>query len=210
MNKEIWIKLFSSPFLIISAVILLTTCVREEDKQANMIQPQYNDTILSVTANNDSQQIAETSSARISAKEKNTSDDSNLSAGEMAASTDTRLDSRIDLSGITVGLPFGQAIEILRNSTYPPLNIVVFWNDLRDNALIDRDTPIGAEAISGVSLRKNLEILLASLPVKLDYTVIDGVIVIATKESLPKKMQRRTYDISDLPSRPADYHSGTD
>ena len=80
---------------------------------------------------------------------------------------------------------------------------------MRDNARIDRYTPIGVEPISGVSLRKNLEILLASLPAKLDYTVTDGVIVIATEASLPKNMQRRTYDITDLSSRPADYYTRT-
>jgi hypothetical protein len=66
--------------------------------------------------------------------------------------------------------------------------------------------------VSGVSLRKNIEILLASLSAgraQLDYSVVDGVVVIATKDSLPKKMLHRAYDITDLSSRPADYYSQT-
>jgi hypothetical protein len=146
------------------------------------------------------------------AQKKSTIAASTPPAEAAAASTGTRLDSRIDLSSITADTPFGRAIEVLRNSTRPPLNIAVLWNDLRDNAGIDPQTPVGSDIVPGVSLRKNLEIMLVSLSTrqtKVDYAIIDGVVVIATKGSLPKKTVLRVYDITDLSSRPADYYSET-
>lgn len=40
---------------------------------------------------------------------------------------------------------------------------------------------------------------------KVDYCVEDGVIIIATKDSLPVRMKTRIYDITDLVSAPANY-----
>jgi hypothetical protein len=205
MDRAIWIKLVASAFWGIADVLLITGCCQERNESAAFDQPQYRSTDRFVPTDVGSQQITTTSPDRPLAQKESVGISSTLPT----ASTDTQLDNRIDLSAITIGTPLGRAIEILRNSTHPPLNIVVFWNDLRDNARIDQHTPIGAEPVPGVSLRKNLEILLASLPAKLDYAVIDGVVVIATKDSLPKKMLRCTYDITDLSARPADYHSGT-
>jgi hypothetical protein len=99
-------------------------------------------------------------------------------------------------------MPLREAIEILRNSTDPPLNIVVLWKDLEDNADITGDTPIGINGASGVSLKTNLNLLLWSLSstglAELGYTIDGSIIIIATKDSLPKKMTTVTYNISDL------------
>jgi len=106
-------------------------------------------------------------------------------------------------------MPFSEAIDILRNSTKPPLNIVVLWKDLEENADIYRETPIGMDGLSGVPLRTHLKILLMSVSgggvEKLGYVVDKGVIIIATQGSLPKKLVTRIYDISDLVSAPANY-----
>ena len=106
-------------------------------------------------------------------------------------------------------MPLEQAIDILRNSTVPPLNIVVLWKDLEENADIYRDTPIGMDGVSRVPLRTHLKLLLMSVSAggaeKLVYVVDDGVITIATQGSLPKKMISRVYDISDLVSAPANF-----
>lgn len=106
-------------------------------------------------------------------------------------------------------MPFNEAIDILRNSTFPPLNIVVLWKDLEENADIYRETPIGMDGLSGVPLRTHLKILLMSISAggvgKLGYVVDDGVITIATRGSLPKKVVTRIYDITDLVSAPANY-----
>ncbi len=114
----------------------------------------------------------------------------------------------IDLSALTSETPFAEAIDILRNSTKPPLNIIVFWRDLEENSDVDKHTPIGLEAISGVSLGKNLELMLMSVsadPKSLGYVVDNGVIIIATKDSLPTKRRARVYDVTDLVGRPANY-----
>ncbi|MBW7992626.1 MAG: hypothetical protein FVQ84_21775 [Planctomycetes bacterium] len=106
-------------------------------------------------------------------------------------------------------MPFSEAIDILRNSTFPQLNIVVIWKDLEENADIYRETPIGTDGLSRVPLRTHLKILLMSVSgggaEKLGYVVDEGVIIIATRSSLPKKMVTRIYDISDLVSAPANY-----
>jgi hypothetical protein len=112
-------------------------------------------------------------------------------------------------SAFTPEMPFSEAIEILRHSTQPPLNIVVLWRDLADNADVHPDTPIGIDGVSGIPLRQHIELLLMSLSAgsvaELGYAVEKGVIIIATKDSLPAKMSTRVYDISDLVSEPANY-----
>ena len=114
-----------------------------------------------------------------------------------------------DPSSFTPEMPLEQAIDILRNSTVPSLNIAVLWKDLEENAGIYRDTPIGMDGVSRVPLRTHLKLLLMSVSAggveKLVYVVDDGVITIATQGSLPKKMIARVYDISDLVSAPANY-----
>jgi hypothetical protein len=122
--------------------------------------------------------------------------------------SDVSIDGKAELEGITADTQFSRAIDIMRNSTRPPINIVVLWNDLRDKAGVEMQTPIGVDAVKGISIRKNLEIILRSLStreIKIDYAVLDGVVVIGTKDSLPKNMKLRTYDITDLTGKPADY-----
>ncbi|MBN2315217.1 MAG: hypothetical protein JXM79_14905 [Sedimentisphaerales bacterium] len=106
-------------------------------------------------------------------------------------------------------MTFEQAIHILRHSTNPPLNIAVLWKDLEENTDIYRDTPIGIDGLSGVPIRRHLKSLLTGVsggnPVKLGYVVDDGVIVIATIDSLPAKMTARVYDVRDLVAAPANY-----
>lgn len=105
-------------------------------------------------------------------------------------------------------MPLGEAIDILRHLTTPPLNIIVYWKDLRDSAEIDRNTPIGFDGFAGLRLRQALEILLLSLsatsPARIDYAVDHGVIVIATANALPRpRRTARIYDVSDLVAAPA-------
>lgn len=70
-----------------------------------------------------------------------------------------------------------------------------------DELLVEQTTPAGMDPLSGVKLRKALEILLASVSsdfAKLKYVVDDGVIVIGTQDVLPSKMIVRVYDIPAL------------
>jgi hypothetical protein len=112
-------------------------------------------------------------------------------------------------SSFTPEMAFSDAINILRHATRPPLNIAVLWKDLEENADIYRDTPIGIEGLSKASVRMHLKSLLMGVaggnPVKLGYVVEDGVIIIATRDSLPVKMKARVYDVTDLVAPPANY-----
>ena len=114
----------------------------------------------------------------------------------------------VDLSALTFDMPFSEAIDILRNSTVPPLKIVVLWRDLRENAGVEQDTPIYIDGVSGIPLRTGLKILLRSVSsglAELDYVVDKGIIIVGTKDSLPTKMVVRIYDISYLVGRPATF-----
>jgi len=101
----------------------------------------------------------------------------------------------------TPSMSFAEAIEQIKYCVDPPLPIVVIWKDLYDNADIDRTTPINMDEISGVSPGSALRLLLASVSGgydRLGYIVEDGIIMIATVESLPERWETRVYDISDL------------
>lgn len=98
-------------------------------------------------------------------------------------------------------MPFGHAIHILRHATNPPVNIVVLWKDLKDNADIDPYTPIGMEGVTGVPLRTHLELLLQAVAgsgPRLGHMVRGKVIVIGLKENLRRKQITRVHDIRDI------------
>jgi general secretion pathway protein D len=119
-----------------------------------------------------------------------------------------QLDEIVDLSELTPEMPFSEAIEELKDSVEPPLNIIVLWRDLYDNADIDQTTPINMDAISAIPVGRALELLLESVSggfADLRYAVENGVIKIATLESISVKMKTFVYDITDLIARPADY-----
>jgi hypothetical protein len=108
----------------------------------------------------------------------------------------------------STNMSFARAIEILRHSTYPPLNIVVLWRNVEEKAGVTRETPIGFDGVPGLRIRQYLELLLRSVSAgsdaELGYALDGGVIVVATKDALPKqKMETRVYDISDLVAPPS-------
>ena len=130
-----------------------------------------------------------------------------------AANTPVYNQSRrsVDLSALSYHTTFSEAIDILRNSTEPPLKIVVLWKDLSENAYVEPDTPIKIDGVSGIRLRTGLELVLRSVYsgfAELGYVVKGGVIIIATKESLPDRMVTRVYDISYLLSQPDHFGFG--
>jgi hypothetical protein len=122
-----------------------------------------------------------------------------------------QLHQTVDLSALMLNTTFSEAIEFVCNSTEPPLNVVVMWRDLNDNANIDQDTPIKIDGVPKIQLYTGLDILLLAVSsefAKLGYIVKDGIIIIATKDSLPVKMNTRVYDVSYLLSAPARYGFG--
>ena len=113
-------------------------------------------------------------------------------------------------ASFTRDMSFSEAIDILRNCTTPPLNIVVLWKEIEENAGVYKDTAIGLDGIPGLRVRQYIEMLVLSLSggasAKLGYVVNNGVVTIGTIDSLPvPKRVTRVYDISDLVAEPANY-----
>lgn len=119
-----------------------------------------------------------------------------------------QLEQVVDLSELNQDMPLGEAIELLRESVDPPLRIFVNWRDLYDNADIDSTTPIDMDPISAIKLGSALRLLLEAVSggfAELDYGVENGVITIATQESLPSELITLVYDVTDLVQSPAEY-----
>ncbi|MHC4104418.1 MAG: hypothetical protein ACYSR9_05710, partial [Planctomycetota bacterium] len=123
-----------------------------------------------------------------------------------------QLEQPVDLSDLTVAMSFGEVIERLKNSVQPPIQIQPNWKDLLENAEVEQATPAGMDPLTGVKLRKVIEILIAGVTSsqlgefgELTYTVDEGIVLIGTVDMLPPKMVHRVYDISDLVSEPANY-----
>lgn len=123
-----------------------------------------------------------------------------------------QLDEIVDLSQLTSEMPLSEAIDELKNSVDPPLKIFVNWRDLYDGADIDQTTPINMDPISAIPLGRALDLLLEAVSggfAELDYSVADGVITIATQESIPSELRTLVYDVTDLLGRPADFYAET-
>jgi len=123
-----------------------------------------------------------------------------------------QLDEIVDLSDLTRETPFSEAIDAMRNAVDPPLKIVVLWRDLSDNADIDQFTPINMDPLTSVPLKTALELLLKSVSggfADIGYVVEDGVVTIATEDSLPSELETLVYDVTDLLGQQADFFAST-
>ncbi len=112
-----------------------------------------------------------------------------------------QLEQIVDLSHLTSSTSFVDVITELQNSVDPPLQIQPNWKDLLENAEVEQTTPAGMGRLTGIKLRKALEILLDGVSgdfAELKYVVDEGVILIATEDSLPSKMVPLVYEIPAL------------
>ena len=117
-----------------------------------------------------------------------------------------QLDEVVDLSALTPEMSFSDAIAELKNSVDPTLTIIVLWRDLFESADILPETTINMDGIPAIRLGTGLENLLKAVSgglVDLDYVVQNGVITVATVDSLPSKLVTRVYDVTDLLGQPA-------
>jgi len=118
-----------------------------------------------------------------------------------------QLDKTVDLPTLYPEMTLEAAIGELRNSVYPPLKIFVNWSDL-ESAGIDRFSGINMDAITGVPLKAVLKLLLEAVSpfgTRVSYIVDNGVVTIATEDSLPLELIPLIYDVTDLVGQPADY-----
>lgn len=114
--------------------------------------------------------------------------------------TERQLEEKVNLSGLTEEMPFQEAVEYLLHSVDPPLKAVVLWSDLNE-ADVESLTPIGisGRTLIGVPLRKGLQLVLKSIepvPGEVCYSIEDGVITIATEESLTTQYQQAQQDMN--------------
>ncbi|MHC4122364.1 MAG: type II secretion system protein GspD [Planctomycetota bacterium] len=112
-----------------------------------------------------------------------------------------QLDESVDLTALKPDMTFSDAIEEIKNAVSPPLRIIVMWLDLEENAQIYKTTEINMDPISQVRVGTALNLLLESVSggfAELGYTVRDGIIRIAIKESLQEELVTRVYDVSIL------------
>ncbi len=154
--------------------------------------------------------IALFSRQAVSAESKSKSKTDKAQAAKQPAKkavTPKTINPAVNPSSFRPDMPLREALDILRNTTIPPLNIVVLWKDLDRNADITPDTQIGMDGVSGVSLKMQLNLLLMSLTsgslTKLGFVVIDNVILIGTVDSLPKTVETRYYYIADIAAPPS-------
>jgi Flp pilus assembly secretin CpaC/tetratricopeptide (TPR) repeat protein len=124
----------------------------------------------------------------------------------------SKLKEIVSLPNLSPSMSFGEVVEMLENSVTPPIQIQPNWKDLLENAEVESATPAGMDPLTGVKLRKAIEILITGVTSsqlgefgELTYVVEDGVILIGTVEMLPPKMVHRVYDVSDLVAEPANY-----
>ena len=98
-----------------------------------------------------------------------------------------QLEEIVDLSQLTPEMALSEAIEELKNAVEPPLTIIVIWRDLYDKANIEQTTPINMDGLPAIPLGTALKHLLhcASSGTELAYEIEEGVITIATRQSLP-------------------------
>ncbi|MCP4261002.1 MAG: M48 family metalloprotease [Planctomycetes bacterium] len=134
--------------------------------------------------------------------EKLDTDKSKMGLDPIDRAVHEKLETIVDLSHLSPGMPFAEVVQYLEDSVDPPLQIQPIWKDLIENAEVEPATPAGLDPLPRIKLRKALEILLTSvasaeLP-KLTYVVDEGVILIGTAEILPSKMINQVDDISNL------------
>ena len=104
-----------------------------------------------------------------------------------------QLENGVDLSSWSPEMPFGDAIDVLKNSHDQPVRIAVLWHDSRKNAGIDQTTAIGMDPLPRIQVGKALDLLLKSVAsgtAELGYEIDRGVITIATVDSLPSAQRR--------------------
>lgn len=176
----------------------------------------HNDKIQDVIKNED---FAKSQSGRVIYYPRNTADFSKKELPDneerMRMALEKLLASKVDISSLTGETPFEKAVDILRNSTRPALTIIVLWSDLSENAAIKKDTPvkIESEQLQDITLKGALDVLLETAShagnAELGFATENGIITIATKDSLPSDFANQVYNVTDLVVSPTIHPKGS-
>jgi hypothetical protein len=98
-----------------------------------------------------------------------------------------QLDMEVDLSQLSPQTPLAAAIEILRKSVEPPVNIVVLWKDVETNLFVQPSSPANFEGSPRTRLGTALDLLVKGLydgSAKPMWKIRDDTIVIGTAATL--------------------------
>lgn len=98
-----------------------------------------------------------------------------------------QLDTIVDMSSLEPQMPLADAVETLRKSVDPPLNLVVLWTDLRENLSVEPSTPVNIGGMASVKLETALDLLvkgMSSVNAKPMWKIKGDAIVVATAAGL--------------------------
>lgn len=114
--------------------------------------------------------------------------------------TNEKLKKVVNLSQLQPDMSLAEVLEIMEKSVDPPLQIQTNWRDLAEMADILPTTPAEMSPFKSIKLGKALDVLMESQSSngEIGYIVDDGVITIATKDSLNLRMATVLYEISGL------------
>ncbi len=103
----------------------------------------------------------------------------------VAQDVQRRLNTMVDLSALNPQMPLNDAIDVLKKSVEPPLNIVVLWSNLFDYVQVKPTTPVNIDGMASVRLGTALDLLVKGIPNRLGaggptWKIKDNVIVIGT------------------------------
>jgi len=97
-----------------------------------------------------------------------------------------QLQASVDLSQLTPQTPLAAAVDILRKSVEPPLNIMVLWTDVKYQSSIEPTTPINIDGMPKMRLGTALDLLVKGLTrgSPLMWRIKDDAVVIGTPATL--------------------------
>lgn len=101
-----------------------------------------------------------------------------------------QLEMEVDLSQLNRQTPLATAIEVLRKSVEPPLNIVVLWRDVQTNLSVEPVSPINIEGSPRTRLATALDLLVKGLydgSATAMWRIKDDTIVIGTTATLGRR-----------------------
>lgn len=116
------------------------------------------------------------------------------------------LNTTVDASMLDSETSFAEALDLLTHAVDPPLPLVVLWTDLRENALVDKDTPIGIEGLPRMKLGQALSLILDSAGnrgSKLMLVPEGTILKLGTEQTFKNIRRTKVYPIEDLLSLPS-------
>ncbi|NLT76508.1 MAG: hypothetical protein GXX98_08305 [Planctomycetes bacterium] len=97
-----------------------------------------------------------------------------------------QLSTIVDVSALTPGMPFSEAVELLKNAVEPPLPIVVLWKELQQFSGIDSTTAIEMDGPSSIRLETALKMVLEAVGggqrPAVSYQIDNDVVVVRLKD----------------------------